>query len=74
MNSNLIKDIEKIYSDKRKKALEKSDLNKSQTSSEEITQNEDNEILLELKSTDLDSLSPREALDFLYYLKNKLGE
>ena len=55
------------------KRLESSDINSNtvQDSSEDIV---DNEIILEIKNLDVNSLSPIEALNYLNGLKNKIGD
>ncbi len=66
------------YAKKILNKLEKNDLNKNNVISneeelEEISNN-DNEIIKELQNIDVDSLSPRDALDVLYELKKKIGK
>ena len=56
------------------KELESKDLNRPSSAEEITSDNLPNEVQKELLNADLDSMSPREALDFLYYLKNKLGD
>ncbi|MBR2322121.1 MAG: DNA mismatch repair protein MutS [Clostridia bacterium] len=55
------------------KQLESSDINSgtAQDSGEDIV---DNEIILEIKNLDVNSLSPIEALNYLNGLKNKIGD
>lgn len=56
------------------KELENKDLNRPQNQALEVSDKPDNNALNELLSADLDAMSPRDALDFLYYLKSKIGE
>lgn len=55
------------------KQLESSDINSGATSESDVAC-EDNEIILELKNLDVNSLSPIEALNYLNGLKNKIGD
>ena len=55
------------------KQLESSDINSSVTTESDVAC-EDNEIILELKNLDVNSLSPIEALNYLNGLKNKIGD
>ncbi len=69
--------VPKVVTDNAKsilKRLENSDLISSKKDLEPIIEVDDNsEVLKMLKTADVDTLSPREALEFLYTLKGKLG-
>ena len=69
--------VPKVVTDKAKgilKKLEKKDLNSSLTATSE-EDNQTNDLISEIiSSTDIDMLSPREALDLLYKLKSYVKE
>lgn len=46
----------------------------SQISMDGLKNNKNQKIINEIKNLDLDSLSPRDAQDYLYYIRNKINE
>ncbi|MBO5889137.1 MAG: DNA mismatch repair protein MutS, partial [Clostridia bacterium] len=69
--------VPKVVTDNAKsilKRLEKSEIQFSTKTTETVVDTKDNcEIISMLKDIDVDTLSPREALEFLYILKGKTG-
>ena len=70
--------VPKVVTDRAKqilKMLEKKDINaKPNLENSDDSESANNSILETLNSTDIDMLSPREALDLLYKLKSQIKE